>query len=130
MLKFEGGGYVESDEASNNGSFRGSNEHRHSGIDSKRSSKGVLAPANWKGPSKDWPFGVVSDGLENKSTVKKVKLKVGGVTRTIQAKSASDGASAVGLTSTKSSHISDAPRPRKKLILQVYTLLTYSSRFL
>ncbi|XP_062002873.1 uncharacterized protein LOC133720538 [Rosa rugosa] len=118
MIKSEGGGYVESDEASNNGSFRGSNEHRHTGIDSKRSSMGVLGPANRKGPSKDGSFGIVSDNLENKSTVKKVKLKVGGVTRTIQAKSTSGGASNVGLSSTKSSHISDAPRPRKRLILQ------------
>ncbi|KAL6146500.1 hypothetical protein ACLB2K_057179 [Fragaria x ananassa] len=118
VTKTEGGGYVESDEASNNGSFRGSNEHRHTGIDSKRSSKGGLGSANRRGPSKDGSFGIGSDVLENKSTVKKVKLRVGGVTRTIQAKSTSDGASNVGLTSSKSSHISDAPRPRKRSIIQ------------
>ncbi|XP_050381899.1 uncharacterized protein LOC126798866 [Argentina anserina] len=114
MTKAEGGGYVESDEASNNGSFRGSNEHRHS----TRSSKGILGPANRKVPNKDGSISIGSDNIENKSTVKKVKLKVSGVTHTIPAKSTSDGASNVGLTASKSSHISDAPRPRKRLILQ------------
>ncbi|XP_009373290.1 ABC transporter F family member 4 [Pyrus x bretschneideri] len=118
MDKGEGGGSGESEEASNDGSFRGSDEHRHRGIDSKRSSKGALAPANWKGTNKLGPGGVVSDGSENENKVKMVKLKVGGVTRTIQAKSSSGGASTVGPSSVKSSRISDAPRPRQKLILQ------------
>ena len=91
MIKNEDGGFGESDEASNNGSFRGSNEHIHSGVESKRHSEGVLAPADWKGKSKVGHFGVVSDGLENENKVKKVKLKVGGVIRTINAKSISDG---------------------------------------
>lgn len=129
MNKSEGGGSGESDEASNDGSFRGSNDHRHREIDSQRSSKGALAPANWKGTNKVGPFGVVSDCSENENKVKMVKLKVGNVTRTIQAKSTSDGASAVGSSSIKSSHISDAPRPRQKLILQVQSALTYCSRF-
>lgn len=47
------------------------------------------------------------------SQKKKVKLKVGGVTRTINAKSASDGASAVGSSSTRSSRF---PDPQQKLI--------------
>ncbi|XP_070676900.1 uncharacterized protein [Malus domestica] len=114
----EGGGSGESDESSNDGSFRGSDEHRHRGIESKRSSKGALAPANWKSSNNVGPFGVVSDCSENENKVKMVKLKVGGVTRTIQAKSSSDGASAVGPSSVKSSRISDTPRPRQKLILQ------------
>ncbi|BFG36812.1 hypothetical protein CerSpe_230860 [Prunus speciosa] len=118
MNRSEGGVSGESDEASNDGSFRGSNDHRHREIDSQRSSKGALAPANWKGTNKVGPLGVVSDCSENENKVKMVKLKVGGVTHTIQAKSTSDGASAVGLSSIKSSHISDAPRPRQKLILQ------------
>ncbi|CAN6581835.1 unnamed protein product [Malus baccata var. baccata] len=114
----EGGGSGESDESSNDGSFRGSDEHRHRGIESKRSSKGALAPTNWKSSNKVGPFGVVSDCSENENKVKMVKLKVGGVTRTIRAKSSSDGASAVGPSSVKSSCISDTPRPRQKLILQ------------
>ncbi|KAM2789816.1 hypothetical protein COP1_010270 [Malus domestica] len=118
MDKGEGGGSGESEEASNDGSFRGSDEQRHRGIDSKRSNKGALAPANWKGTNKLGPVGVVSDGSENENKVKMVKLKVGGVTRTIQAKSTSGGASTVGPSSVKSSRISDAPRPRQKLILQ------------
>ncbi|KAK4595404.1 hypothetical protein RGQ29_013740 [Quercus rubra] len=55
MIKNEDGGFGESDEASNNGSFRGSNEHIHSGVESKRHSEGVLAPADWKGKSKMEP---------------------------------------------------------------------------
>ncbi|KAH0994360.1 hypothetical protein GBA52_018224 [Prunus armeniaca] len=118
MNKSEGGGSGESDEASNDGTFRGSNDHRHREIDSQRSSKGALAPANWKGTNKVGPLELFQDCSENENKVKMVKLKVGNVTRTIQAKSTSDGASAVGSSSIKSSHISDAPRPRQKLILQ------------
>jgi INO80 complex subunit B len=51
--------------------------------------------------------------LGNESRVKKVKLKVGGVTRTIQANSASNSASGSGSTS-KSSRLSDGSRPRQK----------------
>ncbi|KAF9669848.1 hypothetical protein SADUNF_Sadunf13G0007100 [Salix dunnii] len=111
-MKNEDGGFGESDEASNNCSFRGSNEQRHSGVDSRRSSEGVLAPANWKSTSSLGHVGGFSDGVGNESKVK-VKLKVGGITRTINAKSASDGASAVGSSSSKSSRV---PDPRKKLI--------------
>ncbi|KAF5463308.1 hypothetical protein F2P56_019230 [Juglans regia] len=113
-----GGGFGESDEASMNGSFRGSNKQKHSAVDSKRHSEGVLAPADWKGTSKVVHFGVVSAGLENDNKVKKVKLKVGGVTRTIHAKSVTDGASGVGFLSTKASRVSGAPRPKQKLITQ------------
>ncbi|KAJ6694451.1 hypothetical protein OIU85_005163 [Salix viminalis] len=112
MIKNEDGGFGESDEASNNCSFRGSNEQRHSGVDSRRSSEGVLAPANWKNTSSLGHVGGFSDGVGNESKVK-VKLKVGGITRTINAKSASDGASAVGSSSSKSSRF---PDPQKKLI--------------
>ncbi|KAJ6380390.1 hypothetical protein OIU76_016952 [Salix suchowensis] len=89
MIKNEDGGFGESDEASNNCSFRGSNEQRHSGVDSRRSSEGVLAPANWKSTSSLGHVGGFSDG------------------------SASDGASAVGSSSSKSSRF---PDPQKKLI--------------
>jgi INO80 complex subunit B len=112
MMKNEDGGLGESDEASNNCSFRGSNEQRHSGVDSRRSSEGVLAPANWKSTTSSGHVGGFSDAVGNESKVK-VKLKVGGITRTINAKSASDGASAVGSSSSKSSRF---PDPRQKLI--------------
>lgn len=93
------------------------NEPRQSGVSNKRCSEGVLAPANWKGSSKSkdslelepnsWDTnggmnserinseqsGVPPDGLGSESRVKKVKLKVGGVTRTIQTNSVSNGAS-------------------------------------
>ncbi|KDP23390.1 hypothetical protein JCGZ_23223 [Jatropha curcas] len=106
-MKPEDGVFAESDEASNNGSFRGSNEQRHSGVDSRRCSEGVLAPANWKNSSNLGQCKAVSDGVGNENKVKKVKLKVGGITRTINAKSASDGASAVGSSSTRSSRFQD-----------------------
>lgn len=122
VIKIEDGGFAESDEASNNGSFRGSNEQRHGGVDSRRCSKGLLAPANWKSTSEVGHFEVVSDGLDNENKVKKVKLKVGGVTRTIQAKTISDGASAVGSSTTKYSRISDVPRPWQKLIQVLRTI--------
>ncbi|KAM7495791.1 hypothetical protein LguiA_020205 [Lonicera macranthoides] len=72
----------------------------------KQFSEGVIAPSRHAG-----------DGLGNENKLKKVKLKVGGVTRTIQTKSSSHGASGSG-SSTKSARSSDAPRPRQKLILQ------------
>ncbi|XVF05941.1 hypothetical protein REPUB_Repub06bG0005300 [Reevesia pubescens] len=118
LMNVEDGAYEESDEASNNDSFQGSNDRRHGGIDSKRSSEGVLAPTNWKSTSMVGSFGIVSDGQANEKKVKKVKLKVGGVTHTIDAKSASDGTSGVGSSSTKSSRFSDAPRSLQKSIFK------------
>lgn len=130
VIKNEDGGFADSDEASNSGSFRGSNEQRNIGVDSGRSSKGVLAPANWKSTSKVGRHTeVVSDGLDNENKVKKVKLKVGGVTRTIQAKTISDGASAVGSSTTKSSRISDGPRPPQKLIQVFRTIYSKSTKY-
>ncbi|KAL5155795.1 hypothetical protein HKD37_19G054800 [Glycine soja] len=113
------------------------NEPVRSGLNNKRCSEGVLAPANWKGSSKVKDsldselrnadlyggrnpesmglaqFGGSQDGLGNENRVKKVKLKVGGVTRTIQANSATNGASGSGST-MKNSRSSDASRPRQK----------------
>ncbi|PQQ06802.1 uncharacterized protein Pyn_28791 [Prunus yedoensis var. nudiflora] len=111
------------------------NEPVRNGINNKRSSEGVLAPANWKSTSimKD---GLISesrsadafdrmngespstrlsglDGFGNENKVKKVKLKVGGVTRTIQANSAFNG-TAEGGSSTKTSRLSDVSRQRQK----------------
>ncbi|KAF8387636.1 hypothetical protein HHK36_026289 [Tetracentron sinense] len=127
-----------------NGGLRGSNEQGQSGSDFKRCSEGVLAPANWKSMNKVkesfqllpintdshigsgrnnesqnlGKSGVVSDILGNESKLKKVKLKVGGVTHTIHAKSTSDGASGGGSSSTKSSRSPDAVGKQQKLILQ------------
>lgn len=53
---------------------------------------------------------VSDDGSVNENKLKKVKLKVGGVTRTIQPKS--------NVATSKKAGSSDAPRPRPKLILQ------------
>ncbi|KAA8549078.1 hypothetical protein F0562_000762 [Nyssa sinensis] len=122
------------------GGLGNSTEDGHSGLNHKRCSEGVLAPANWKSSSKvkgrlelqlrtgdhggrnsesqsSRHLEVIRDGVENENKVKKVKLKVGSVTRTIQTKSNSHGASGSG-SSTKSAQSSDAPRPRQKMILQ------------
>ncbi|RYQ89309.1 hypothetical protein Ahy_B09g096023 isoform A [Arachis hypogaea] len=130
---------AEDDKSHKDGGFNVfySNEPGRSSLQNKRCSEGVLAPANWKGSSKskdsleselgnaemyggsnpDSPslgqFGVSQDPLGNENRVKKVKLKVGGVTRTIQANSASNSTSASGST-TKSSRSSDATRSRHK----------------
>ncbi|KAK9086295.1 hypothetical protein Syun_028689 [Stephania yunnanensis] len=127
-----------------NGSSRGSDERGRSGSDVKRSSEGVLAPANWKSGNKikethdvhqrkpnsytgfrkdgeSWNPGrsaLVSDVQGNESKPSKVKLKVGGVTRLIHAKTSVDGAAVRGVSSLKSSRPSNIPRPRPKLILQ------------
>lgn len=58
--------------------------------------------------------GTVQDGVGNDSKLKKVKLKVGGVTRTIQTKTDSHGAYGVGL-STTSARALDGSLPRQKL---------------
>ncbi|WCJ43059.1 HIT zinc finger PAPA-1-like conserved region [Euphorbia peplus] len=108
VMRPEDGGFGESDEASNNCSFRGSNEQRHSVVESRRCSEGVLAPANWRNTSSVGQMGAVSDGVGNENKVKKVKLKVGGITRTINTKTTSDGASAVGSSCTRSSRLPDA----------------------
>ncbi|OMP09377.1 PAPA-1-like conserved region [Corchorus olitorius] len=118
-MNVEDGAYEESDEASNDGSFQGSNVQRQGVVDSTRSSEGVLAPTNWKSTSMVGSFGIVSDGPENEKKIKKVKLKVGGVTRTIDAKSVSDGASGVGSSSTKASHFPDAPRSLRRSMIKV-----------
>ena len=117
-----------------------SNEPGRSGSNGKRSSEGVLAPANWKSistmnnnvesesgntdlvggrngesPSTRQSGGPV-DGFGSESKVKKVKLKVGGVTRTIQANSASNGGS-----SSKSSGYHDASKLRQKNSIEVFS---------
>ncbi|KAK1398766.1 PAPA-1 domain-containing protein [Heracleum sosnowskyi] len=61
--------------------------------------------------------GLVGDGVATNSKFKKFKLKVGGVTRTIEAKPTSHATSGSG-SCTKSAQISDSPRPLPKPILQ------------
>lgn len=56
-----------------------------------------------------------ADGAGNEKKLKKVKLKVGGVTHTIPTKSNSNGASAGG-SSTKASRSSDTSRGRVRLV--------------
>ncbi|KAL5700265.1 hypothetical protein ACHQM5_025735 [Ranunculus cassubicifolius] len=98
----------------NGTSSKSSSDRVHNGSDSKGSAQGVLATSNWKATqSKRLDSHLVSDGSGNENKLRKVKLKVGGVTRTIHAKSSS-----VAASSMKPSRSSDASRPRPKLILQ------------
>ncbi|KAL5561024.1 hypothetical protein UlMin_030771 [Ulmus minor] len=117
-------------------------EPRQGGLIGKRSSEGVLSPANLKSTSvmKDdhesesrsadvfsgrndeslssKVSGVTVEGSANENKVKKVKLKVGGVTRTIQANSTSNGVSGFGEYSSKSSRSSETSTPQHKPNLQ------------
>lgn len=63
--------------------------------------------------------GNVQDGIGNDSKLKKVKLKVGGVTRTIQTKNDSHGTYGGGLSTTNARAL-DGSLPRQKLTSQVY----------
>ncbi|XP_058082224.1 uncharacterized protein LOC131230358 [Magnolia sinica] len=120
------------------------NEKGRNASDFKRCSEGVLAPANWKNASKvNFDFqsdshnsegrngdsrslgqsgvtlngsGSRGDSSSNENKLRKVKLKVGGVTRTIHAKPTPD--SATDGSSTKPPRSADAPRQRQRLILQ------------
>ncbi|KAH6813910.1 hypothetical protein C2S51_022928 [Perilla frutescens var. frutescens] len=60
---------------------------------------------------------VTCDGAGSENRPKKVKLKVGGVTRTLQTKSSSNGESGGG-SSAKASQSSDNAQPRQRLIPQ------------
>ncbi|XP_008781120.2 protein starmaker-like [Phoenix dactylifera] len=127
-------------DSSSRGGLSGNTDHRRTGSEPKRCSKGALAPANWKGASKvkenleipsrspDSYAGKSADGNNVHGSVgtpdgsadsklKKVKLKVGGVTRTIHAKSNSVNEKN-GSSTAKPSRSSDASRHRQKLILQ------------
>ncbi|KAB2605092.1 hypothetical protein D8674_004809 [Pyrus ussuriensis x Pyrus communis] len=111
------------------------NETGRNGSNNKRSDEGCLAPANGKsssvmkddlilesisddafnGRNGESPSTGLSglDGCGNENKVKKVKLKVGGVTRTIQANSTLNGTTEGG-SSTKTARLSDVSRPRQK----------------
>lgn len=100
------------------------NEPGRSGFSNKRSSEGVLAPANWKSTSKapdnyggkngesqgPGQSAMTIDGVGNENKVKKVKLKVGGVTHTI---STSNGTHESG-SLVKSSRALDSLKPRQR----------------
>ncbi|KAM0954488.1 putative INO80 complex subunit B-like region, Zinc finger, HIT-type, INO80 complex, subunit Ies2 [Dioscorea sansibarensis] len=112
----------------------------HGGSELRRSSEGVLSLANWKSNNKAReniemqarsPDGHVgrngdgygmgqsaggSNGSAESKQLKKVKLKVGGVVRTIHAKSNSETGNTID-SSSKTSRSSDSSRHRQKLIL-------------
>ncbi|EOA34193.1 hypothetical protein CARUB_v10021702mg [Capsella rubella] len=94
---------VESDEGSTNGSFQGSNQVRQGGAYSTASTEGFLVPCK----RKDSIDKTERRAGFDENTIKKVKLKLGGSSKTINVVSASDGGSDIGLCSTKSSHVSD-----------------------
>uniref|UniRef100_A0A1D1YVS3 INO80 complex subunit B-like conserved region domain-containing protein n=1 Tax=Anthurium amnicola TaxID=1678845 RepID=A0A1D1YVS3_9ARAE len=117
------------------GIFR-SNAPNHGLSDFKRSSEGVLSPANWKGNPKrkdrlspdnhigsgsraDAPLMGQSEPGTNGSAenkLRKVKLKVGGVTRTIHAKS--NGESSIEGGGSAKPPRPDASRHRRRLSLK------------
>jgi len=114
------------DELYDNSSSRDGTEEGRSGSNKKRSSEGVLAPANWKSLSRikeslepqktvalnsrksDESSGPSLDGSGNDNKLKKFKFKVGGVTRSIDANSF-----------MKTSHSSVATVSRQKLVDKV-----------
>lgn len=94
---------MESDEGSTNGSFQGSNQVRQGGAYSTASTEGFLVPCKRKDSIDKTEHRAGFD----ENTIKKVKLKLGGSSKTINVVSASDGGSDIGLCSTRSSHASD-----------------------
>ncbi|XP_031266494.1 uncharacterized protein LOC116124871 [Pistacia vera] len=118
MVKIDDGGSAESDETSNNDFFQGNNEQRRRVDKSMRQSEGVLAPTNWRRTGSMGQFGVLPDSGGNENKVKKVKLKVGGITHTLDGKSAPDGPAGAGSFSTRSYSYSDASQPQQKLVFQ------------
>lgn len=115
---------VSSDE--NNGHGHGKKELNLNQCSTRASSTNLLAADTRMnrrigGRYGSFPFGqsdVASDAPGSENKVKKVKLKVGGVTRTIHANSTAAGASMGEFSSPNSSNSSLTSRPRLKLILQ------------
>ncbi|XP_009783982.1 uncharacterized protein [Nicotiana sylvestris] len=101
-------------EDGNSGDFCYSDtEQKDDQIDMNRFSEGYVTASHIEDPqisgtvicnNHSGLHGIVSDGAGNDNKVKTVKLKVGGVTRTIHT-------SVAGSSSTKSSSSSDAPQP-------------------
>lgn len=93
--------------------------------DFKRSSEGVLAPANWKSSSnRNGDFHVSKEeALPSDKVPKKVTLKLKGVAHTIQ--TTTKPGSATGSLSSKPPRITDGSRPRYKvniLVLLIFPL--------
>ncbi|KAF6170946.1 hypothetical protein GIB67_014763 [Kingdonia uniflora] len=111
--------FGELDPVYRSGSSRGNNELGKNGSEFKRSSEGILAPSNWKSTSRinESHGSRHLEGERNENKLRKVKLKVGGVTRTIHTNSMPDGNPGIEKAYMKDSRLSDA-RPRQKLILQ------------
>ncbi|XP_059625580.1 uncharacterized protein LOC132268762 isoform X2 [Cornus florida] len=115
-------------------------EQERNGLNHKCCSEVVLAPSIWKGMDKfkgcselqsrsadiggrndeshsSGHLEVIGNQVGNENKVKKVNLKVGDVTCTMQTKFNSHGLFSSG-TAKKTTQSSDAPRPRPKLMLQ------------
>lgn len=67
---------------------------------------------------------ILSDGARNENKLRKVKLKVGGVTRTIQPKTSSNGV-LDRCFSVKTNHPSDDTQPQQRLPPQVVNLAPF-----
>ncbi|XP_072983193.1 uncharacterized protein [Typha latifolia] len=125
--------------SSSRGEILNNSDKEQSASDLKRCTEGVVAPTNWKSASggketkinsrslvgyvgksngrhdMDQSIGALNRSAENES--RKVRLKVGGVTRTVHAKSNLESGK-IGLHSEKPLRSADASRHRQMMILQ------------
>lgn len=93
-----------------------SNGSREEGTERGRSGL-ILKQSNESVPAHSRHTGVSADGVVSENKLRKVKLKVGGVTRTIQTKAHVSLESGSASTNVR---LAEAPQPRQKIILQVY----------
>ncbi|KAK9139182.1 hypothetical protein Scep_008863 [Stephania cephalantha] len=136
----DGGSFGGFDDFYMSGGSRGSDEKNRSNLDFKRCTEGALAPASRSSinkvkecfetqsinPNNQLSSGTNDEsrslghmnGSMNEGKLRKVKLIVGGVTRTIHAKSTFDVASGDGPSSFKSYYSSDSPESQQKLVNQ------------
>ncbi|KAK9161741.1 hypothetical protein Syun_008082 [Stephania yunnanensis] len=136
----DGGSFGGLDDFYMSGGSRGSDEKNRSNLDFKRCTEGALAPASRScinkvkecfetqsiNPNNQLSSGTNDEsrslghmnGSMNEGKLRKVKLIVGGVTRTIHAKSTFDVASGDGPSSFKSYYSSDSPESQQKLVNQ------------
>lgn len=96
------------------------NDHLKNGSDFKVGNEGVHLSRgkngdNWNSREST----IVSDGIGSEKRLKKVKLKLGGVTRTIHTNATSEFAFGDGSFATKTSRPSDS-HPHSKLSFQVF----------
>ena len=93
------------------------NDHLQNVLDFKVGNEGAHLGRERNGDNRN--SAVVSDGIGSETKLKKVKLKLGGVTRTIHTNASSEFATNDGPFATKTSHCLDARQSHLKLSFQV-----------